>query len=386
MDFIVFSHLRWNFVFQRPQHLMSRCARGHRVFFWEEPVLSQSGAASLTVTRTENSLTVVVPQLPSGLTEQESWKAQSELLHRLLREQAIDDFAAWYYTPMAMNFARDLQPRITVYDCMDELSAFRGAPPGLTSAEAELFGAADLIFTGGQSLYEAKRSHHPSVHCFPSSIDFSHFAQAREFDDDPPDQLGIPRPRFGYCGVIDERMDLDLLAIMSEMRPGWQFVMVGPVVKISEADLPHRPNIHFLGAKGYKELPAYLAGWDAAMLPFALNESTRFISPTKTPEYLAAGRQVVSTPITDVIRPYGNLGLVRIAATPSEFVSALEQAIANGEPNAETERLHRVDAFLAKNSWDITWKRMLNLIVNETSQHEASDAAVATTSNDISAD
>jgi UDP-galactopyranose mutase len=225
-------------------------------------------------------------------------------------------------------------------------------------SEANLLARADLVFTGGQSLYEAKRGQHPRVFAFPSSVDAAHFARARREIEDPADQAAIPHPRLGFFGVIDERMDLDLLAAVADARPDWHLAIIGPVVKVDPALLPKRANIHYLGKKDYQELPAYLAGWDVALLPFAINESTRFISPTKTPEYLAAGKPVVSTPIRDVVRPYGMRGLVHIAATADDFVQAIAQALAeDGDA-----RMQRADAFLAQESWDRTWERMRRLI------------------------
>jgi UDP-galactopyranose mutase len=243
---------------------------------------------------------------------------------------------------------------------MDELSAFRGAPQEMKNREAELLRRADIVFTGGQSLYEAKLGRHENLHAMPSSIDYAHFAQARTYVGEPSDQAGIPHPRVGFAGVIDERMDIDLLGKIAELRPDIQFVMVGPVVKIDPASLPKYANIHYLGSKVYKQLPEYLAGWDAAMLPFAHNDSTRFISPTKTPEYLAAGLPVVSTSITDVVRPYGVQRLVRIADKAEDFARQLDDAfhIDRNDSGWAAKR----DAFLAGMSWDITWTRIVRLI------------------------
>jgi UDP-galactopyranose mutase len=280
------------------------------------------------------------------------------LLARLFAERNVRDHVLWYYTPMPVSWTRHLRPLATIYDCMDELSAFKFAPPELVEREAELFRRADLVFTGGQSLYEVKRDQHRAVYAFPSSIDASHFAQARSALAEPEDQQGIPHPRLGFFGVIDERMDIELLDALAAARPDWHLVLVGPIVKIDESELPHRPNIHYLGGKSYGELPGYLAGWDVALLPFARNDSTRFISPTKTPEYLAAGKPVVSTSIRDVVRPYGEMGLVRIADRPREFIECVEQAL--GEDSAP--RLAAVDAFLSQTSWDHTWGRMSELI------------------------
>jgi len=388
MDLLVFSHLRWDFVYQRPQHLLSRFATAQRVFFWEEPEFRDNAIPSLKISPREDFLTVVVPELPTGGSEQQTWALQQELLAGFREDQAIEDYICWYYTPMARNFTRNLKPAAVVYDCMDELSAFRGAPPGLTRAEEELFSLADLVFTGGQSLYESKRSRHPSVHLFPSSIDAKHFAEARQPQDDPVDQSSIPHPRLGYCGVIDERMDLELLAAMADSRPDWQFIMVGPVVKITDADLPKRANIHYLGSKQYSDLPNYLSGWEVALLPFARNESTRFISPTKTPEYLAAGRPVISTAITDVVRPYGDLGLVSICNTAAQFIDAVEQSLFR-DLSKEEERLRQVDAFLARSSWDRTFSDMRRLIMKVATDKDAArsvGAAEQLTGNTAAAD
>jgi UDP-galactopyranose mutase len=243
---------------------------------------------------------------------------------------------------------------------MDELSAFKDAPPELRGYEARLVNASALVFTGGASLFEAKRLQyrHDNLHLFPSSVDARHFAQARRRLDDPADQAAIPHPRLGFFGVLDERLDIALLRDAAALRPEWQFVLVGPVVKIAPDLLPRSENLHYLGPKPYEQLPQYLAGWDVALLLFARNEATRFISPTKTPEYLAAGRAVVSTSIRDVVRPYGELGLAHIADDAEAFVRACERALAD-DPEA---RLAAADAFLRTTSWDATWARMRSLI------------------------
>ena len=359
IDLVCFSHLRWDFVYQRPQHLLSRCARNRRVFFIEEPVFGNT-SMRLHVRETDEGVYVVVPQLPDGLRSEIAINAvMKEMTYRLFLEHGIDEYVFWYYTPMALSFTSHFNPIATVYDCMDELSAFKDAPTSLTTFEKELFRRVDLVFTGGQSLYEAKRNQHRAVYAFPSSIDASHFGKARTTATDPADQADIPHPRLGFFGVIDERFDRELLDQVASRRPDWNFVMIGPVVKIDPETLPKHPNIHYLGGKKYDELPAYLAGWDIALLLFARNESTRFISPTKTPEYLAAGKPVISTSIRDVVRPYGDLKLVEIADTPDEFIHAAEKI--RSRPN-DAEWLARVDSFLANVSWDKTWKQMSDLI------------------------
>ncbi len=339
---------------------MVRFARDYRVFFVEEPVATDGPEPWFDGHTVEGGIRILVPRLPASLAGRDADRAQRALLDRLLAAEGVKAPALWYYTPMSLRFSDHLRASLVVYDCMDELSAFMGAPPEMIERERALLERADLVFTGGVSLYEAKRHLHPHVHAFPSSVDVAHFAQARTALPEPEDQAGIARPRLGFYGVIDERLDIELLDAVAALRPDWQLVMVGPVVKIDPAALPKRPNVHYLGPKLYDELPLYLAGWDVALLPFALNEATRFISPTKTPEYLAAGRPVVSTPIKDVVRTYGDAGLVRIAATPEAFAAAVEAALQDAE---RRERwLDSVDRALAGMSWDAAWTRMRELM------------------------
>jgi UDP-galactopyranose mutase len=359
-DLVCFSHLRWDFVFQRPQHLLTRSARDRRVFFVEEPVFDQ-GSMRLHVAERENGVQVVVPHLPQGLRSEIATAAMmKDMIRRLFLENGIREYVFWYYTPMALTFTDDFNPIASIYDCMDELSAFKGANSRLPYMERQLFDRVDLVFTGGHSLYQAKQHAHPAVYSFPSSIDLSHFGNARSFKPDPPDQKNIPHPRLGFFGVIDERFDFELLDAVATRRPDWQFIMIGPVVKIQLDSLPKHPNIHYLGPKKYQELPAYLSNWDVALLLFARNESTRFISPTKTPEYLAAGKPVLSTSIQDVVRPYGELNLVSIADDPDDFVRVAEKFLTKSYE--QTDWLNRVDQFLATMSWDETWQQMSDLI------------------------
>lgn len=349
---ICFSHLRWNFVYQRPQHLMTRANQNYRVYYVEEPIWGNE--LRVSICRQSDQLTVVVPHLPHGISHEAFIQYQRQLVDELIEQEKLTDFVAWYYTPMALLFTDHLKPSLTVYDCMDELSAFLGAPRELIDKEKELMAQAAVMFTGGYSLYEAKRSRHQAVYAFPSSIDYDHFSAARGKLTDPDDQRNLDQPRIGFSGVIDERFDRELLAEVAERRPEWQFVLLGPIVKIDPASLPHGPNLHYLGMKDYKQLPAYFSNWDVAMLPFALNESTRFISPTKTPEYLSAGLPVVSTPIRDVIRTYGAPNFVQIADTPKAFERAIERALQRQHPTDWTG----IDSLLQENSWDRTWTEM----------------------------
>ncbi len=340
---------------------MSRFVKERPVIYWEEPEAAVAGCEPALGVRTcaETGVTVVTPSLPEDMDEAARDAALQALLDEFLAEHE-QPAIRWYYTPMMLPFSRHIEAGCTVYDCMDELANFRFAPPQLLDLERELLAAADVVFTGGYSLYEAKKDRHPNVHPFPSSVDRAHFGRARAMDAAPDDQASIPRPRFGFYGVIDERMDLELISKLADAHPEWSIVMVGPVLKIDQADLPQRPNIHYLGGKKYEELPAYLGGWDVALMPFAINESTKFISPTKTPEYLAGGRPVVSTPIADVIRHYGDLEAVFIADGEAAFTQACERALALVQESDEW--LKDVDAKLANISWDTTYARMAGLL------------------------
>jgi len=358
---ICFSHLRWAFVFQRPQHLMTRFAATQDVLFWEEPEYRPGPSELHRRTCPESGVVVLTPQLDAGLQGRED-EALAALLDTEL-EGVTGPVIRWYYTPMMLPFSDHVPAACIVYDCMDELSAFKGAPPQLLEREQRLIERADLVFTGGTSLYEAKRSRHSNVHAFPSSIDAAHFGRARSGGGEPADQASLPHPRLGFAGVVDERMDLALLAALADAHPEWSLVVIGPVVKIDEADLPRRANIHYLGGRPYSALPDYMAGWDVALMPFAINEATRFISPTKTPEYLAAGCPVVSTPITDVVRHYGALAGVTIADTPAAFVAACEAAMtlrAEGDSWRD-----EADRQLSRGSWSSTALEMTALIEAE---------------------
>jgi UDP-galactopyranose mutase len=358
---LCFSHLRWNFVLQRPQHLMRRFAKQGKVVFWEEPELGgEDSKPQLRVQQAEANLVVATPRLPPGLSAEETQESLGSLLSEFTQGLGGGPFIRWYYTPMMLPFSRNLSAVCTVYDCMDELANFKFAAPELVELERQLFRLADLVFTGGYSLYEAKRQFHNSVHPFPSSVEKDHFASARGIRAAADTKSAPQLPKLGFFGVIDERMDLELLAGLAAARPDWTLELIGPVVKIDQAELPRAANIEYLGGKTYGELPLYAADWNVALMPFAINESTRFISPTKTPEYLAAGLPVVSTPIRDVVRDYADVKAVQIAADLPQFIAACERALQMVEPTSDW--LAEADRHLDGLSWDNTVSRMVALM------------------------
>jgi len=406
---LVFSHLRWDFVYQRPQHLLSRMAARHRIIFIEEPRVAGDAPPRWVKTSPHPGVNVWCAHLPAAWPPGERAAGEQVLLRELLQAESLagggsgsgaagvaergrrhhsilssppwrgeahprqHDYIVWMYTPMAMPLARLLSPRAVVYDCMDELAAFAGAPPELPQREGELLAWADLVFTGGRSLYEAKRGRASRVYCLPSSVDAAHFRR-RPPRREPPDQRDIPRPRLGFYGVLDERLDLDIIAGLAARRPEWQLIFIGPVAKIDPASLPRAANLHYLGQRSYEVLPGYLHGWDLCLLPFACNAATRYISPTKILEYMAAEVPIVSTPIRDVARPYGEI--VYLAETADEFVAAAERAL-RAAPEERWQRLTGMRQVLARTSWDTTvaeMERLLDGVLHETGLETISTA------------
>ncbi len=360
MDLICFSHIRWNFVYQRPQHLLTRFAVYNRVFIIEEPLYDQdSDFYEIKKDTGNNNLWIVLLHVSKNAPAEKRAHILKALIDSCVYAGKIKNYILWYYSPMALSYSNHLHPTLIVYDCMDELSAFKFAPPELKKMEVRLLSLADIVFTGGYSLYETKKHLHHNIYPFPSSIDKSHFSAARTNLKIPSDQASIPHPQFGFYGVIDERFHISLIDELSSLRPEWHFIFIGPVIKIDPALLPQKKNIHYPGSKNYNELPYYLSGWDVAILPFALNESTKYISPTKTPEYLAGGKPVISTSITDVVTPYGKQGLVHIADTAEEFIIAAEKIFNDKNKN---EWKIKVDQFLKNISWNKTWHHMFALI------------------------
>lgn len=346
-EMIVFSHLRWDFVYQRPQHLISRLSKTRKTLFIEEPIgkgANQSLGYEMEVV--SPTLTVLKPKVDTIYD-----------IHKILRQLGIQEVPiAWFYSPSFMELMPFIEPKKVIYDCMDELSLFKGAPTTIKEQEQELMKAANVVFTGGRSLYESKSKQRKNVHCFPSSVDMVHFKKATDTIEIPEDLKEIQKPRIGYIGVIDERIDMNLLAKTAELMPEYSFVMIGPLAKIGEDDLAKAENIHYLGMKSYNELPNYLAGLDYTMMPFALNDATRFISPTKTLEYMAAEKPIISTAIKDVVSQYSDC--VKIVDSAEQFKDAIK-AIENDKQKSFLPLYKKV---LDTTSWDHTAMKISELI------------------------
>ena len=362
----MFSHLRWGFVFQRPQHLLTRLAQKFAVVFVEEPVFTE-GEPRLQCVLHGPGVEVLTPftNVRSSGFHDDQISALKSLVAEFMIQRGLVEPLVWFYTPMALPLLADLEPRAVIYDCMDDLASFKFAPPQLLEREHALMALADVVLTGGPSLYEARKNRHPNIHCLPSAVDAAHFAAANLDGDDLEATAcaelhrAMPHPRLGFFGVIDERLDLELVASLADLRPDWHIVMAGPVVKIDPAALPQRANLHWIGMQRYEALPHLLSHWDVCLLPFALNEHTRFISPTKTLEYLAGGKPAVSTPIHDVVSLYG--AVVRIGATAEDFVAAVERTLSESAYERAAWRA-AAQATVDGCTWDGTATRIFELL------------------------
>jgi glycosyltransferase involved in cell wall biosynthesis len=342
-DLVVFCHLRWDFVYQRPQHIISRLSHDYKILFVEEPWQSKEIA---------HSLNFVLPNLHVFRPNISHIDELAGVLTQLLGSASIP--LAWFYSPSFCTVLDQMKFGTVIYDCMDELSLFKGAPASLIQQERDLLEKSDIVFTGGRSLYEAKTPHHPNVHCFPSSVDFDHFARAKNGINLPHDIIDIPSPIVGYFGVVDERLDLELIEQTAAQLPEVSFVFIGPVVKISDSDLPRLPNIYYLGMKAYQTLPNYLKAFNIAMMPFALNDATKYISPTKTLEYMAAGKPIISTRVKDVEREYSTS--VHLVSNAAEFAEEIKSILFPSTANST--HVDRYSDILGKTSWNSTVFRM----------------------------
>lgn len=362
---VVFSHLRWGFVWQRPQQFLSRFAKKHPVLFFEEPFFDRPEGSEPDVSyhRVMPNVTVATPHMAA------SWGTNPEMPHmlrkfaraaieRMNEDGSFDRPLLWYYSPMDSSWSLGhIENRGIVYDSMDELSQFSGAPRSLMANEQRLMDHSDIVFTGGYELWTKKKQRHGNAHFFGCGVEYSHFSKAQDSGTSiPPDIDFMKRPILGWFGVVDERVDYALLAEMARMRQHWSFAIVGPVVKMDPNLLPHAPNLFWLGQRDYQVLPNYCRAFDVNMMAFAINAATEFINPTKALEYLATGKPVISTPVKDVVRQYSDL--VEIARTPEEFIKAAERAL----ENPDQDRIQRGIEKAKASSWEATVATMQRLI------------------------
>ncbi len=335
---------------------MSRLSRKHKVIFVE--TLAPDAALVTPVARFRKppefpNITILTLQFPAWRWNDADFVDQERrrLVHEFLFSPLAGDLGPlvqWFYDPMAVTaFAGHVDEALTVYDCMDELSKFRGAPPEILERESQLLKLADVIFTGGRKLFEAKSRFNGNCHFYGCGVDVEHFGSARKEETQVPAELAQgSKPRLGYFGVVDERMDYELIAKLADANPEWSIAMIGPVMKVDQGSLPKRPNLHWLGQQPYEKLPAFCKGFDVCLMPFALNEATEFINPTKALEYMATGRPIVSSAVPDVVRNFGTV--VKIGRTHEEFIALCREAI----ERPESRPIERGLKMATENSWE----------------------------------
>lgn len=354
---LVFSHLRWGFACQRPQQLLSRLAGRWRVVVVEEP-RHAPGAMRLEIFEAAPHLTVLTPHTPvdaEGFQDSQT-AALKWLLRQYVDARGLHLDAIWLTTPMALPLANAMGADCLVYDCMEEPSAGSSTPMLVRQREAALMHQAALVLAGGPALFKVRKSLHTHAHCLPSGVDMAHFSPVKLKPTGPlvrrahELQSGLPRQRLGFAGIIDARLDLNIITALAESHPGWSLIMVGPIVGLDAARLPRRPNIHWLGPQSYELLPYLMAGWDLAMMPFVLDESTRFLNPVQALESMAAGLPVVGTPLLDVQALY--FPTVTIAS-PEGFVAACEDVLAEGTLE-RCARLVDIARRAVRHSWEDT--------------------------------
>ena len=352
---VVHSHLKWDWVWQRPQQFLSRLSDKHRVLFVEAPDVYDGAHVTRVDLREVTdfpNINVLQIKIPAKRRSDTTWIDQERrrVVQSLLSGplgQSFTSIVQWFYDPMAVTaFAGQLDEQLIVYDCMDELSLFRGAPPELVRRERELLALADVVFAGGPKIWSAKRELNPNCFCYGCGVDAKHFGEACDPQlRVPHDMADLPRPVFGYIGVVDERIDYELLARLADSTQG-SVVMVGPWTKVDPASFPRRDNFHWLGSRDYSELPGYAKGFDVCIMPFAMNEATRFINPTKALEYMATGRPIVSTPVEDVVAQFSDV--ITIANDATTFANACERAAVQ----PDSRQIESGLALAQQNSWE----------------------------------
>jgi len=359
---IVHCHLRWDFVWQRPQQIFSRLAASHPVLFIEDPVIAD-GEPRLAIDQPYPNLVRIVPQIPQHLAVNADKDAEIFLpqIKQALRDHPLlagrfDNAVHWFYSPMpAPGYVGQLDTVGVVYDCMDELANFRFAPPDIAERERFVMANAGVVFTGGYQLFESKAKHHDNVNFYGCGVDVAHYGRARDAATQVPDAVAAtPAPRFGYFGVIDERLDYELIGALADRFPDASIIMAGPLAKVDPAELPQQSNIHWLGQQRYEDLPAIVKGFDVCLMPFALNEATKYINPTKTLEYMAAGKPIVSTAVADVVRNF--TPIVDVAHSRDGFLDAVERAWRQPDDALIAQGIERASGA----SWDATVESMRN--------------------------
>jgi len=375
---ICFSHLTWDRnLFQRPQQLMLRFSKRFNVLYVSGYSCRQFFIDLFRRKKTHSyhvtdNLAVYSPfALPpikkySSITIRLNKILLSFLVKRRLKKLKFKDPILWIYHPRYIDAIGKFKEELIIYDCMDDftslLSDYEDRERNIKDERA-LLKKADMVFAGGYSIAELKRDSREHIHVFPSAVEIYHFKKARSDNLEMPDDItDIPHPILGYWGAIDERVDHELLKRLAMKHPEWSIVLLGPIVRHKAGDLSYLKeikNIFWLGPKDYSLLPNYAKAFDVCLIPFVLSREGKFLSPTKTLEYLATGKPVVSTPITDVVRFYD--GVVGIADGPDEFGMAVRRCMEEDNASMKQKRI----CFTENKSWEDTAEKMEKLILDK---------------------
>jgi glycosyltransferase involved in cell wall biosynthesis len=382
---IVHCHLRWEGVWQRPQQFLSRLSKRHRVLFVESPILKESSEEptwELLAVPEYPNVTVMRTYFPASRFQEGAWvdAKRAEFLKEALNGPLEGEFTRpvqWFYDPMAAPaHMNQFNECAIVYDCMDELSQFRFAPPEIISRERQLLAHADVVFAGGRKMRDSKARFNPNAHFYGCGVDVKHFSRARMPQTEVPSEirLGEGQLVLGYFGVVDERLDYELIAKLAEANPTWHIVMIGPTCKVDPNTLPQAPNIHWLGRREYSQLPEYTKGFDVCLMPFALNEATEYINPTKALEYMATGRPIVSSAVPDVVSNFSSV--VKVAQSHDEFVEYCRQESLEPDEAAVQRGIRMAE----ENQWEIIVEKLgghIEDVLNSRTLPEAEAIATA---------
>lgn len=377
---VCLSSTRWSFLWQRPQQIMSRLCARHDILYVDPPFpvaeeqvrgISNDESGTLIVKNLQtinDALQIFRPLEISrfsypDLDSNELLKMNQELLQcqiqKALFQLGWQHPLLWLYDPRNVNLVDQLNPCGVIYDCVDSFRSFSWSHPHVSIWEEALVDRADVVLATSRALYQERLRKNRYTFLVPNAADYKHFSPWQGYEK-PADITAISRPRLGFIGAIYEWVDLELLQVIADKSPAWNLVLIGP--KQHGLQLPERSNIHWLGQRGYAELPAYVHSFDVALIPFLVNETTQHANPIKFWEYLAAGKPVVSTLLPEIPDVPG---VVWRSENHSMFCNHCAQALELVQhPLSRNKIITKARAIAYANSWENRCKRILRILVS----------------------
>ncbi|MBN1593755.1 MAG: glycosyltransferase [Candidatus Coatesbacteria bacterium] len=345
-------------LWQRPQQIAVRIANRHPVLYvwprYASELARRKSKSEFTPSDGAKGVHLLAPLLLpferaiKGIYRINLKTISSLISAALPRIDADGRPVLWFYAPRFAPIIDSLDHAAVVYDIMDEHSAFGFARRETMELERRLLESADVVFAGTNALAERKAEFAPDIKYYPCGVEFDHFSSALGGSLPVPAALSeVEGPVIGYFGAVDDRLDFDMIFAVARAYPEWNFLLAGPWLSSRQrSELETTGNIILPGLVDYSELPAYLARFDVAILPFVLNKLTLHIHPTKALEYLASRTPVISTAIPDVVKFYS--GIIDIVSTADEFASAVERALE--KPNEDA--IERGFELARSSSWE----------------------------------